>query len=92
MRIAGALSDRDYPREAAAVNAGGTVAVSFRVRADGGVDSCRVLGSSGYAQLDGLTCALVERRFRYRPARNMAGEPIATTLRTTFTWGTRRSY
>lgn len=86
-RVAGALSDRDYPRDAG--RAGGTVGIAFTVRADGRVDGCRVLGSSGSARLDGLTCSLVTERFRYRPARDATGQPVDSTLRTAFTWGTR---
>jgi protein TonB len=84
VRVAGGISDRDNPRGAV-----GNVAISFRVRSDGRVDRCSVIGSSGDGQLDGLTCALVERRFVYRPARDAAGQPRDTTLRTTFTWGVR---
>lgn len=87
LRIAGALRDRDYPRGSAAT---GTVAISFRVRTDGRVDSCRVVGSSGAAELDMLTCELVEARFRYRPAFDTAGRPVDTMLRTSFTWGMRQ--
>ena len=86
-RIAGALSDRDYPRDAD--RAGGTVAIAFRVRADGGVDQCRVLASSGSDRLDALTCSLVERRFRYRPALGASGQPVDSVLRTSFTYGVR---
>lgn len=91
IRVAGSLGDRDYPREFAAQGAGGTVAIAFRVRTDGRVDGCQVLASSGFAALDNLTCALVERRFHYNPARDTAGANVESTLRTTFTWGTRRS-
>lgn len=86
-RVAGGLSDRDYPRDA---EASGTVGIAFRVRTDGAVDGCRVLASSGSARLDGLTCSLVEQRFRYRPALDAGGRPVDSTLRTSFTWGTRR--
>jgi protein TonB len=86
VRVAGALSDRDYPRRS---RASGTVAIAFRVRGDGRVDRCAVIASSGEALLDDLTCELVERRFRYRPARDAAGRPVDSMLRTSFTWGTR---
>jgi len=86
-RVGGALSDRDYPRDAG--RAGGTVGIAFTVRSDGRVDGCRVLGSSGSARLDGLTCSLVTQRFRYRPARDAGGQAVDSTLRTAFTWGTR---
>ena len=86
VRIAGALSDSDYPRASAA---SGTVAIAFRVRSDGRVDLCRVVASSGAPLLDRLTCRLVERRFRYRPALDAEGRPVETMLRTSFTWGMR---
>jgi len=86
-RVAGALSDRDYPRDAG--RAGGTVGIAFTVRSDGRVGDCRVLGSSGSPRLDGLTCDLVTARFRYHPAEDAAGHPVESTLRTAFTWGTR---
>ena len=68
----------------------GTVAISFRVRSDGSVDRCRVVRSSGAALLDDLTCRLFTQRFRFRPATNAAGQPVDSTLSTSFTWGTRR--
>ena len=89
VRVAGALGDRDYPRDFAAQGAGGTVAIAFRVRTDGRVDGCHILSTSGFGALDSLTCSLVERRFRYDPARDASGHNMESTLRTTFTWGTR---
>lgn len=86
-RIAGTLSDRDYPRGAG--HPAGTVAIAFRVRTDGAVDGCQVIASSGVPALDSLTCRLVQQRFRYRPARDASGHPVETTLRTSFTYGAR---
>ena len=90
VRITGALRDSDYPREAEAQGLAGTVGISFRVRTDGGVDRCTVTRSSGSDLLDGLTCRLFTQRFRFRPATDGAGQPIDSTLSTSFTWGTRR--
>ena len=90
VRIAGALLDSDYPRGAEAEGLAGTVGISFRVRTDGAVDRCAVTRSSGSKLLDGLTCRLFTQRFRFRPAINGAGQPIESTLSTSFTWGTRR--
>ena len=89
-RIAGALRDSDYPRAAEQAGLAGTVAISFRVRTDGSVDRCEVVRSSGAELLDGLTCRLFTQRFRFRPATDAAGQPIDSTLQTSFTWGTRR--
>lgn len=88
-RIAGALNDRDYPREAEDAGLTGTVGISFRVRTDGRVDRCAVVRSSGHALLDGLTCRLFTDRFRFRPATDAAGAAVESTLQTSFTWGIR---
>lgn len=89
-RIAGALRDSDYPRAAKASQMGGVVGISFRVRTDGRVDRCTIVRSSGHAMLDDLTCRLFTERYRFSPARTAQGEPVESTLQTTFTWSTRR--
>jgi len=89
-RISGALRDSDYPRGLEDQGVAGTVAISLRVRTDGRVDNCRVIGSSGSGVLDGLTCRLYTERFRFRPAMTANGTPVESTLQTSFTWGTRR--
>ena len=88
-RIEGALTHADYRRARAPEGAAGTALVSFRVRTDGRADLCRVLRSSGFAQFDGETCRLIERRFRFRPARDAAGRPIEWEIRTDYTWTPR---
>jgi periplasmic protein TonB len=87
--VAGRLRDSDYPREAEAIRATGTVAIRYIVRPDGLVDRCAVLRSSGHPMLDQLTCRLVQQRYRYRPARDGSGRPVEQEIRTTFTWGVR---
>jgi len=74
----GAIRDRDYPREASRAKAGGEVEVRFVIEANGRVSGCRVMRSSGDASLDQTTCALIEDRFRFKPATNAAGEPVAS--------------
>lgn len=91
-RIAGQISDRDYPPEAADRGASGTTGIRFRVRADGRVDRCRVVGPSGEPEVDTMICYLAERRFRYRPATDGSGRPVDQELTTSFSWGTRRRY
>jgi protein TonB len=89
VHIAGALADADYARADLPRGAAGTVVIGFRVRSDGRVDRCSVVRSSGYDAIDRATCRLVERRFRFRPARDAAGRPIDFQLRTDFTWKPR---
>jgi protein TonB len=89
VRIAGALTDADYRRTRPPTGAAGTVVVSYRIRSDGAVDRCTVLRTSGHDVLDGATCRLIERRFRYLPARDAGGRPIDYEVRTDYTWRPR---
>lgn len=89
VRIAGALTNADYRRTRPPEGAAGTVVVSYRIRADGRVDGCTVLRSSGYAVLDEATCSLIEQRFRFEPARDAGGRPIDWEVRTDYTWRPR---
>jgi protein TonB len=84
-RIAGALSDSDYPGRGRRERIE-SVSVRFTVGADGSVGGCTVTGSSGNPRLDAVTCDLIERRFRYRPATNARGEPVPSVVTTGFDW------
>jgi protein TonB len=88
-RIAGALRDSDYPKAAAQLHAAGTVFVRLRIDPDGRVGGCEVTRSSGTPLLDGATCELVRKRFRYRPALDASGRPVLSYEATNFTWGLR---
>lgn len=78
--IKGRLKNSDYPRAARKAGAEGTVHVRFLVNPDGGVGGCTVTRSSGNAELDGTTCRLIERRFRYKPARDAQGRPTSDVI------------
>jgi TonB family protein len=67
----------DYPPAALLAGDEGSVGVSFDVNAQGRVVNCSVTSSSGSSLLDMTTCRLVERRGRYSPALDAAGNPIA---------------
>ena len=85
-RISGRLANEDYPRRALRAGAEGGVSVRFLVRTDGSVEGCRVTRSSGHAELDSTTCRLIERRFRYRPARDGSGRPVEQSVTSSFDW------
>lgn len=84
--IAGRILDSDYPRSASQAGATGTVVVHLSVGPDGRVGGCRVARSSGSAELDEATCRLARQRFRYRPALDSAGRPVADTVGWKQTW------
>jgi len=86
VHVAGDIGDRDFRR---AGGAAGQVVVSIRVRRDGRVDTCRVSRSSGSSAIDASTCALIEQRFRFRPARNAAGQPVDAEIFWQANWNRR---
>ena len=75
--LSGELRTRDFPRSGAGERDGKYIIVRFTVGTDGRVSRCRVIQSSGSAEADGITCRLIERRFRYRPALDSQGNPVA---------------
>jgi protein TonB len=84
--ISGRIDEDDYPRRAYEARATGIVHVRFVVRPDGRVSDCAVTRSSGSAELDRTTCRLIERRLRYRPARDSSGRPVSATVNGRQAW------
>jgi protein TonB len=88
----GTIRDRDYPREASRAKAGGEVEVRFTIEASGRVRGCRVTRPSGDTSLDRTTCELIEERFRFKPATNAAGEPVASQYGWRQSWWLERRH
>ena len=88
--VRGYLTNSDYPSAARRAGAEGGVSVRFIVGTDGRASRCVVTRSSGHPELDQTTCRLIEKRFRYRPARNAQGTPIAETVNKHYDWFIRR--
>jgi protein TonB len=87
VRVSGEINGaRDYPAASRRAGVQGSVVVRFTVGTDGRASGCRVTRSSVNAELDALTCRLVEQRFRYRPARDSSGNPVSDTVSRTFDW------
>jgi protein TonB len=86
-RITGSISGAsDYPPAAKRAGIEGSVTVRYTVGLDGRASGCAVTRSSGNAELDAATCRIIERRFRYRPAKDRQGRSVAETVRRTFDW------
>ena len=85
-RVRGGFTPRDYTRIVGPRLLQGTVHVRYTVEADGYVSDCSVTKSSGHFLLDRATCEIIEDRFRYRPALDAAGRPVASTKNTSFSW------
>jgi protein TonB len=79
-------NETDYPSAARRAEQQGTVRVSYTVGTDGRVTGCAVVQSSGSSSLDSTTCRIFQRRFRYAPARDSAGNPVPQTMSQSVRW------
>ncbi|HEX5183871.1 MAG TPA: energy transducer TonB [Allosphingosinicella sp.] len=84
--LKGELKNSDYPHRAGEAKIGGSVSVRFTVETNGHVTNCSVTRSSGDSDLDAVTCRLIEKRFRYKPATDAAGRPIRSIANDTESW------
>lgn len=75
-RLTRNLTHSDYRRLAGNRLPQGSAALALRVNAQGRVDSCRVIRSSGDSRVDAGLCPLASRRLRFEPARDREGRPI----------------
>lgn len=77
-KIAGDInSAKDYPRKTREQRIGRSVTVMLAVGTDGRVTDCRVTEPSPDAAADAITCRLASERFRFRPATDTSGNPVA---------------
>lgn len=80
IKIAGDInSARDYPIASRELRIGGHVVIALTVGTDGRPTACRVVRPSRDAEADAITCRLAQARFRFRPATDVAGQPIVST-------------
>ena len=84
--IKGRLRFSDLPAGLLEAERGGSVSVRYVVNIDGRVGNCLVTRSSGSAELDQITCALIERRFRFDPSRDGRGRPVRSIIVETHSW------
>jgi TonB family protein len=84
------ITPDDYPPAALRVDAEGLVRVLLSIDAGGNLAGCKVVQSSGNADLDATTCALLVRRAKFIPARDASGQPIAATAAENFRWAIPR--
>ncbi|WP_395327497.1 energy transducer TonB [Novosphingobium sp. BL-8H] len=85
-QVAGRMLYSDLPEDLRKARAGGEVTVRYRIGTDGLVSGCTVIASSGRPDLDAATCDHISRRFRFRPARDAAGNPVPFIMTETQGW------
>jgi protein TonB len=84
--LKGRIRDSDYPRGPLAAKIGGTLLTRYVVGPNGRVTECRVIRSSGNAELDATTCRLIIERFRFAPARDAQGRKVSDVVVEDHTW------
>ena len=89
-QIKGELGFADMPSVLRAEGVERTVSVRYGVDVDGRASNCSVTGSSGSAELDAITCQLIEQRFRFKPSRDGNGRPVHSTIVEQHSWGLDR--
>lgn len=82
----GHLSPGDVPDGVLPPGGSAGVGVRYVVGTDGRVSDCTVTRPSGMAAIDAVPCPLIERRFRFRPARDTTGQAVPETIEETHTW------
>ena len=80
------VSLADYPAAAYNAQHEGAVRVRLSIAPLGFVDGCTIVESSGFAELDEGTCALLRIRAFFTPARDAAGNAIAGTQTRRIVW------
>lgn len=76
----------DYPAADLRRESQGVTRFAVSVGADGKVQSCRIVVSSGSPSLDETTCKLVTRRARFKPATDETGAQVAGTYSNAIRW------
>lgn len=78
VKIAGDIrSVRDYPADGREARLGTSVVIVLAVGVNGRAGSCTIRKPSGNPDADAITCRLAIERFRFRPALDERGEPVA---------------
>lgn len=80
------VSLADYPAAAYNAQHEGAVRVRLSIAPLGFVDGCTIVESSGFADLDEGTCALLRLRAFFTPARDAGGNAIAGTQTRRIVW------
>jgi TonB family protein len=82
----GWVTSDDYPSAALRAGDEGRVSFTLYVDATGRVTGCAIRQSSGSSLLDNTSCALLQRRARFEPARDRRRRAIASSFAGKFRW------
>ena len=80
------LRVEDLPLEEVGSGEARLVAFRVTVRPDGTLQDCAIEVTSGRPKLDELTCRIMRRRARFKPAVGVSGQPIHAVHRSSSVW------
>ncbi|WP_084580364.1 energy transducer TonB [Sphingomonas azotifigens] len=80
------VTDVDYPPDASHEGKAGRLHYVLTIDTMGKPDGCHVTLTSGYAELDQYTCAILLKRAKFHPALDAAGHAIRATYSGSFGW------
>lgn len=80
------VTPNDYPAADLRAEHEGLTRFRLTIGADGKVQSCEIIASSGYASLDAAACTSVRRRARFVPATDATGAAEAGTYVSAVRW------
>lgn len=90
-QIRGRLKYSDLPADLRDSGKSFAVSVRYAVETSGRIGDCSITRSSGSAELDALTCQLIQQRFRFRPSRDADGNPVESIVEENHSWDLDRS-
>lgn len=80
------ISEDDYPDASRRAEEQGVVRVTYTVGTNGSVTACSVTKPSGFPRLDEATCKIIQRRWRFNPAKDASGQAIEETKSQPVRW------
>lgn len=84
--LRGRLKFNDLARDLRRDRIGGEVEVRFRVETNGRVSTCEIARSSGNPRVDATPCPLIRERYRFEPALDARGRPVAAWVEENHGW------
>ena len=80
------VSADDFPAYLQIAGVSRTVYTRTIVRPDGSIEKCGAETTSGDAKLDAYTCAIIEKRAKFLPAKWIDGSPVYGVIRFPVSW------
>lgn len=82
----GWVTTNDYPSRALMRGWEGDLTYALDISANGRVEDCRVINSSGRSILDREACRVIKQRARFDPATDSSGSTVAGSYRGAVSW------